>query len=405
MRKLGIASLLVILALLIAVPNAFGEKDRPSLRPPKKDQKKENKEADQTSLEERVFQNIPDGFPLEMQWPFYSKKLGKAIDVWYVPRKEYFINADTIANIDACYFVQTDKNMLCMLSDDGALTWAVGLSFRVTHCPRVTAFAVYLTHLSKIVCLDRRNGQINWTKDFDYAFCTPPYATPTTLYIGTFNKLVVAIDRLNGRVLWTFALRGDVVAPPIDPFSPKAADYVLVPCIDNNLYAINTTGGELWKFKTHGRLMATPATDVVDDEPYIYFGSQDTNLYCVNAISSQKVWIFRSGSPITETPTIVGDHVYFRNEDGDFYCLDKRTGKQLWKKSGIRKVAGASTGSDVYFISGKNTLHAINPANGNERWSYEMKNFVKFVPNNADGNVIGLTKSGLLLVFRQGVER
>ncbi|MDZ7816717.1 MAG: hypothetical protein U5N86_12225 [Planctomycetota bacterium] len=51
---------------------------------------------------------------------------------------------------------------------------------------------------------------------------------------------------------------------------------------------------------------------MVDDEPEdLRFGSQDTNLYCVNAISSQKIWVFRSGSPITETPIVVGDYVYF----------------------------------------------------------------------------------------------
>ncbi|MDZ7816715.1 MAG: hypothetical protein U5N86_12215 [Planctomycetota bacterium] len=77
MRKLGIASLLIIFALLIAVPNAFGEKDRPSIKPPKKDQKKENEEAEQTSLEERVFENIPDGFPLKMQRPCLTECKGK----------------------------------------------------------------------------------------------------------------------------------------------------------------------------------------------------------------------------------------------------------------------------------------------------------------------------------------
>ncbi|MDZ7816718.1 MAG: PQQ-binding-like beta-propeller repeat protein [Planctomycetota bacterium] len=76
--------------------------------------------------------------------------------------------------------------------------------------------------------------------------------------------------------------------------------------------------------------------------------------------------------------------------DGDFYCLDKRTGKQVWKKSGIRKVVASSTGSELnpLLLAGKNTLHAVNPVNGNERWSYSMKHFAKFLPNNADSNAL-----------------
>ncbi len=214
MRNLGIAALLVVFAVLIAAPLTFAEKDRPSLRPPAKDDSKSQGE-DKTSLEKLVFESIPAGFPLQLKWPFYSKKLGKTVAVWYIPRAEYFIDASNSAPIDGTYFVQTEKNVLCALSEEGALMWTSALKFRLTHGPRVTAFAVYLSNLSTILCLDRRSGQLLWAKDYELAISTPPHVTSAKLYVGTVNKLLVAIDRLTGDINWTATLDGDINAAQI----------------------------------------------------------------------------------------------------------------------------------------------------------------------------------------------
>jgi outer membrane protein assembly factor BamB len=402
MRKLGIAALLLLFALLIATPLTFAEKDRASLKPPKK---VEDKKPDQgeSSIEKMVFENIPEGFPLQLRWPFFSAKLGKAVNVWYVPRAEYFIDANTMAMIDGNYYVQTEKNILCSISENGALQWTTSLRFRISHAPQVTALALYLANLSNIICLDRRSGQMQWTKEYELAFTTAPHVTPTTLFIGTTNKLIVAIDRLTGNINWNTAMDGDIVAAPTDCFRPRPADYVLAPCIDGHIYAFNTVGKTLWRFKTYGMLLSTPVAETVGEERYIYFGSQDTNLYCVNAISSQKTWEYRCGYSISESPIIVGKNVYFRHDRGTFNALDKTIGKLLWKSDKYTGVVGTSTGN-LYCVSGKNVVSAVNPANGTESWSFELKSFDKFISNPADGNVIGLTKNGLVLVFSEAVK-
>lgn len=405
MRRLGLVVLLLMVVFAFAAPSSFGEKSKPTLKPPKKTTAPDKTDKAQgTTLEKAIYENIPKGFPLEMKWPFQSTKLGKIVDIWYQPAAEFFIDANTTAKIAGNIYFQTDKNTFCSLSEDGTLEWATDLSFKLTARPKVSAFGVYLGHLSKIVALDRRSGKITWMQDYDLSICTPLHVTASTIYCGTFNRLVVAIDRLTGHINWTFSLDGDIMAAPTDPFSPKAADYVLAPCFNGDLYAISASGEEKWRFRTHGRIMSTPISEVIGEETYVFFGSQDTNLYCVNAISSQKMWEFRSGASIEQAPILVGENIYFKNALNDFHCVSKLNGTLKWKATNVTGIAGSVPGGDVYVVYANNTLAAVNPQTGAQRWIYDMKNFAKFITNPHDSTVYGLTKNGLILTFQEVIK-
>ncbi|MFA4985430.1 MAG: PQQ-binding-like beta-propeller repeat protein [Candidatus Brocadiia bacterium] len=408
MKRLGLAVLLIVVALALSAPASFGEQGKPKLVPHKKEgaKKDEAKGESQTSLEQRIAANVPKDFPVPLKWPFYAAKLGKAVDIWYAPTATFFIDSSNSAKVEGNIFVQTENNTLCTLSLEGSLKWTAPLTFRLTMAPKVSAFGVYINNLSRIIALDRRNGQIIWLRDYnDLTICTPIHVTPTMLYVGTFNKLVVGINRLSGDIVWTYGLEGDINAATTDAFSPNPADFILAPCFDGNLYAITSAGQELWRFSTYGRLMSTPVVEIVSDsDRYVYFGSQDTNLYCVNATSSQKKWEFRSGSPIEEAPTLCAGNVYVRNTKSEFFCVNKATGILLWKKEGVVGIAGTSIAGDIYLIQGANTLIAVNPATGVERWKAAMPTFVKFLQNTTTPTIYGITKDGLVLAFEEALK-
>src|SRR5690242_284825 len=96
--------------------------------------------------------------------------------------------------------------------------------------------------------------------------------------------------------------------------------------------------GVKWKFKTGGRVMSSPA--VV--EGTVYVGSNDDNLYAIDAESGALRWKFKTGSRITSSPGVADGLVYFGSFDGNFYAVDARTGGERWKFStgGERRYAG-----------------------------------------------------------------
>jgi outer membrane protein assembly factor BamB len=58
----------------------------------------------------------------------------------------------------------------------------------------------------------------------------------------------------------------------------------------------------------------------------IYIGSNDGNLYAVDAESGTQKWKFDAKSRVPSTPAVSGGIVYFGTYDGNFYAVDAASG-------------------------------------------------------------------------------
>ncbi|MFE3199146.1 protein kinase [Embleya sp. NPDC059237] len=77
-----------------------------------------------------------------------------------------------------------------------------------------------------------------------------------------------------------------------------------------------------WRFTTGGEVNATPA--VVGG--VVYIGSQDKNLYALDAATGTKKWAYTTGSGIYSSPAVVDGLVYIGDWDKNVYALDAATG-------------------------------------------------------------------------------
>jgi len=80
----------------------------------------------------------------------------------------------------------------------------------------------------------------------------------------------------------------------------------------------------------------------------LYVGSNDNNLYALNASTGATEWSYRTGNFVSSPPAVANGVVYVESDDGNFYALDAATGAHLWH----------------YPIS---TYHASGPAVANGR--------------------------------------
>ena len=60
--------------------------------------------------------------------------------------------------------------------------------------------------------------------------------------------------------------------------------------------------GVKWKFPTGGRVVAS----AVARDAIVYFGSDDGNLYAVDAATGRQVWKFATAGPVSSTPAVDG---------------------------------------------------------------------------------------------------
>lgn len=167
--------------------------------------------------------------------------------------------------------------------------------------------------------------------------------------------------------------------------------------------------GVKWKFATGDRVVSSP----VWAEGVLYFGSDDGNVYAVDAATGRQKWKFRSGGPVPASPAIAGGLVYFPSYDGRFYAVEAQTGALRWKTAtgGERRfeakglhgmqpksqtfpdpydiflsspVVAAGT---VYFGSGDGNFYALDAASGELRWKFQTGDVVHASPAYAGGTL------------------
>jgi outer membrane protein assembly factor BamB len=164
-----------------------------------------------------------------------------------------------------------------------------------------------------------------------------------------------------------------------------------------------------WTFPTGERIVSSP----VHAGGAIYFGSDDGNVYAVDAADGHQRWQRRTGGPVASTPAIAGDFLYVGSYDGKLYALDVRTGKPQWKfaTGGERRFEAKGlhgwqpsnqTIADpfdvylsspvvaagmVYFGSGDGNVYALDALSGALKWQFKTGDVVHASPAYADGTV------------------
>ena len=129
-----------------------------------------------------------------------------------------------------------------------------------------------------------------------------------------------------------------------DPFdfylsSPTIdADTVYIGSGDGNIYALDAASGALrWKFRTGNVVHASPAIA----NGTVYIGSWDSYFYAIDAKSGQQRWRFKTGEDheianqvgIQSSAVIADGVVYFGCRDSNLYALDAASGAKEWAYS------------------------------------------------------------------------
>ena len=144
-------------------------------------------------------------------------------------------------------------------------------------------FAVYGN--GTLYALNAKTGTITW----QYAAgpgsnCSPALANSaeryTSLRMGSCMRSAKRPERCSGRIR-----AGAFVAS-----SPAVVNgAVYIGSEDNNLYALNaTTGALIWSFKTGGFVDSSPAIS----NGVVYVGSLDNNIYALNANTGDLIWSY-----------------------------------------------------------------------------------------------------------------
>jgi outer membrane protein assembly factor BamB len=173
-----------------------------------------------------------------------------------------------------------------------------------------------------------------------------------------------------GKLSWVFPTGGAIHSSPA-----VANGTVYVGSWDGKLYALDAaTGDKLWEFQTGSSIESSPAVQ----NGVVYFGSNDGSLYALDAATGEKLWAFNTKYAIKSTPTLADGIVYFGSDDYCVYALDAGKGTEVWhfQTGNYVKSSPAVTRGIVHVGSMDGFYYALNARNGRLRLKFSASTAV-----------------------------
>ncbi len=159
-------------------------------------------------------------------------------------------------------------------------------------------------------------------------------------------------------------------------------------------------GSLYWSFQTGDAIWGAPTVQ----DGVVYIGSDDKNLYALDASSGEVKWKFATDDIVRSTPALANGNIYFESDDGYLYAVNAQTGEQAWRtdigNTTEREVPdekarvfdylqSSPTIADgtLYIGSADGYVYAVDAANGQIHWKFDTTKPVRATPTVADGVV------------------
>lgn len=240
----------------------------------------------------------------------------------------------------------------------------------------------------------------------DIVFSSPTIDSSGNVYFGSLNGKVYSVDG-NGDERWAVQT-GDWIESSA-ALSPDEAT-VYIGSWDNSLYAIDTASGLVrWSFATGSLIFSSPA---VAQDGRIFFGGADGFVYALAPDGSALWEIFVGGEVDASIAIGPNGDLYAATSEGSVVALDDETGDEIWAFQ-VPTEAGAEArdiiitsscmldGKGSLFVGCNNFyLYVLDTADGSLKWNYETGGAIEASPTlGIDGRVLISSRDGFLYAF------
>ncbi len=188
-----------------------------------------------------------------------------------------------------------------------------------------------------------QNGNQRWqTFTPGYVTSSPALGSDGTVYVGSFDHKLYALDPDTGAVRWSFATDAHIYgSPAVAADSAGRTTAIYIASADGSVYALDPTGRLLWRYDTGDPIRSSP---VLGRKPkgggrVLSVGSSNGKLYALDAATGRRRWSFdttprnpalRDRNDLNGSPALGRRGVYIGGEHGRVwfvpydYCLHAR---------------------------------------------------------------------------------
>lgn len=301
----------------------------------------------------------------------------------------------------------------------GGVRWRVATEGPVRSTPAIAGGTVYVGSGDLgLYAIDLETGAVEWRTEAPGPVDASPAVTGGVVLAADRAGGFFAVDRASGETLWRVES-----GPPVPmPWGGESGDlYTASPAVaggtavfggaDGKVYAVDVVSGEvLWTHATDGRVRASPA--IVDG--VVYTGGTDGSMYAIALADGRRIWRFDTRGrtldssdfgydrrTITSSPTVVDGVVYFGSRDGALYAVDAATGRFRWRAphdDTSWSIASPAVVDGVVLDASSDArfVRGVDAETGEERWRVDTPSIVWSSPVVAGGVAWWVTGSGVL---------
>jgi len=259
-----------------------------------------------------------------------------------------------------------------------------------------TAYVAYNQHIYAINVAD---GKEIWrypvAANSKISFYAAPVKTSDgQLLAGGYDHVLYSLNPATGTENWTFpGAKNRYVGTPL---ASEAG--IFAPAADDNLYALDFKGKQLWSFPTKGAQWAQPVAD--PDCKCIYLASMDHHLYAIDAVSGKQEWVTEDlGGAMVGTPAYASDGtLYIGTFGSEMLAINATNGQVRWRVRTDGWVWGGPILKDnlLYFGDLSGAFYAMDTTNGQVKWKIKPDGPITESPLLTDELIYFTTQAGSL---------
>lgn len=216
-----------------------------------------------------------------------------------------------------------------------------------------------------VYALDSETGAVEWSYTAGGSIRSGPTVVNGTVYVGTDGNNILALNASDGTQEWSYAAAGPVSSPTI----VGGTVYVGTGSTTASVAAVNASDGtEEWTFDAGSTVDGAPA--VVNGS--VYAGANDGELYSLDASTGSKNWNFTASNSLNPSPNVVNGTVFIGSDDYNMYAVNASDGAEEWRFSTGGRIEGSATvvNGTVFFGSVGGSVYAVDSSDGSEDWSF-----------------------------------
>jgi outer membrane protein assembly factor BamB len=216
----------------------------------------------------------------------------------------------------------------------------------------------------KLYAIDGVYGEKKWEFDTGGKIWTSPVVEGGVVYVSNYSRKLFAVSSADGTLIWQTELPSSIASSPA-----VSGDNVYLGTFDNHLYAIDRTSGkEKWSFEGGNWFWSTP---IVKDG-IVYAGCLDNKVYAIDAGTGRELWQFVADGPIVSKPVLANNLIVVASQTGDLYVIDSDKGS-LVKSVHIGYPVMAPLFVEenmVYVHAGNFCVYSIDMKSGEKAWEF-----------------------------------